>query len=713
MLDLISHQAFFIFLQIDAPDAAPNLSKDLTVHVFWGIVVSEFELKSSLMQDVKKPTYPPASHRECANAIRFLSLDAVQKAQSGHPGMPMGMADIATVLFRSHFKANPQDPQWSDRDRFVLSNGHGSMLLYAVNYLLGYEKMTLEELQNFRQSGSHTAGHPELDRSLGIETTTGPLGQGLANAVGMALAERMMNAHFGDALVNHNTYAFVGDGCLMEGISHEAISLAGHLKLSKLIVFLDDNGITIDGKLSLSSSDEQLKRFEACGWDVTSVDGHDHEAIHEAILQAKQHPKPSLIACKTIIGFGSPHKAGTSAVHGSPLGEEEIQETRKALEWPYKPFEIPPHILATWRNVGTRSHKEYEDWGRRLQNSPLKSEFLRRMLGQLPQNWHEKVHAYKQQLLQERPSTATRQSSGTTLEILTQELPELTGGSADLTGSNNTKAKEQQSIAPGHYAGSYVYYGIREHGMAAAMNGLALHGGIIPYGGTFLCFSDYCRPAIRLSALMKQRVIYVMTHDSIGLGEDGPTHQPVEHLAALRTIPNLNVLRPADAVEVAECWEIALESSETPSVLVLTRQSVPTLRTEAGENLCRKGAYVLKESQKSRHVTLLATGSEVNIAILAREDLAKKGIEAAVVSMPCWELFLKQPQAYQEAVLGGNTPRVAVEAAIRMGWDQFIGADAPFIGMRGFGASAPAKDLYEHFKITPAAVVAAVEQHLA
>lgn len=662
-----------------------------------------------VMQDIKKVSYPLASHRDCANAIRFLSLDAVQHAKSGHPGMPMGMSDIATVLFRRHFKANPQDPLWPDRDRFVLSNGHGSILLYAVNYLLGYREMTLDQLKHFRQLGSHTAGHPEVDRNLGIETTTGPLGQGLGNAVGMALAERLMNAHFGDTLVDHYTYAFVGDGCLMEGISHEAVSLAGHLNLKKLIVFFDDNGITIDGRLSLSNSDDQLKRFEACGWHVTSVDGHDHEAIHEAITQAKQKFKPCLIACKTTIGYGAPTKAGTAATHGSPLGEEEIAATRKALGWAHKPFEIPPHILAAWREAGQRSQKEYEDWSGRLQHSSLKGEFLRRILGQLPSEWQESLQAYKKTLLTERPVIATRQASGNTLEVLTKDLPELIGGSADLTGSNNTKAKDQEPISANHYFGSYIHYGIREHGMAAAMNGLALHGGIIPYGGTFLCFSDYCRPSIRLSALMKQRVIYVMTHDSIGLGEDGPTHQPVEHLAALRAIPNLQVMRPACAIEVAECWQAALESVETPSVLVLTRQNLSTLRTRVDENLSKKGAYVLKEPEKRRQVTLLATGSELEIAAKAQEELLKREIHAAVVSMPCWELFLKQPPAYQESVLGKGIPRVGIEAAVRLGWDQFIGRKGAFIGMSGFGASAPAKDLYEHFKITPAAVVAAVE----
>jgi transketolase len=655
-------------------------------------------------QENLKVTSKHHPHFKMANAIRVLAMDAVEKAQSGHPGMPMGMADIATVLFSEHLKFDPQNPEWPDRDRFIISNGHGSMLLYAVNYLTGYKKMTLEELKNFRQLGSHTAGHPEVDHSLGIETTTGPLGQGLANAVGMALAERLLNAEFGDELVNHHTYVFAGDGCLMEGISHEAISLAGHLKLSKLILFFDDNGISIDGSTDLSVSDDQLLRFQASGWHTQAIDGHDPEAISLAIQVAQKTAQPSLIACRTTIGFGAPHKAGTAAAHGSPLGLEEISEARKELDWPYAPFEIPQDILAWWRDKGLRNVKAREAWQKRLacQDPHIRSEFERRQKGELPQNWQDSIHSLIKEFIEKPLALATRQLSQSVLDILAQAIAELLGGSADLTGSNNTRAKNMNAVIPGDYRGRYIYYGVREHAMAAVMNGICLHKGFIPYGGTFLTFSDYCRPSIRLAALMKIPTIFVMTHDSIGLGEDGPTHQPIEHLASLRAIPNLNVFRPSDGVEVAECWMLAVASKETPSVIVLTRQKVPHLRLSyESENLSAKGGYLLYESKTlPRQVTLIATGSEVSLAVSAHEQLESQGIRSAVVSMPCWRLFDQQPEAYRREVLGDKVIRVAIEAASPFGWDHYLGEKGVMIGMQGFGASAPAELLYQHFGIT-------------
>ncbi|MGB0934690.1 MAG: transketolase [Alphaproteobacteria bacterium] len=637
-----------------------------------------------------------ALQQNMAHAIRFLSMDAVQQAKSGHPGMPMGMADIATVLFSKYLKFDPKNPTWADRDRFVLSNGHGSMLLYAVNYLAGYEGMTLDQLQNFRQLGYHTAGHPEVDHSLGIETTTGPLGQGIANAVGMALAERLMNAKFGDDLVDHRTYVFAGDGCLAEGISHEAISLAGHLSLDKLTVFFDDNSITIDGATDLSVSDNQLDRFRACGWHVQQVDGHDHAAIAKAIETARQSPLPSMIACKTTIGFGSPNKAGTSATHGAPLGDDEIAATREALGWPHAPFDIPDDVLSAWRQAGQRSTDTFQAWQDRSTNN---AEFLRRLEGTLPDNWTDAINAYIDAIIKDAPTKATRQLSGNLLTDLGDAIPELIGGSADLTGSNNTKGASMRPIGKDQFDGQYVYYGVREHGMAAAMNGMVLHGGVIPYGGTFLTFTDYCRPSIRLAALMEIGTIFVMTHDSIGLGEDGPTHQPIEHLASLRTMPNLNVFRPCDGVEVAECWQLAIENRSTPSIIVLTRQGLPTYRSSA-DNLSANGGYILSGSEVDRDVTLIATGSEVSIAMDARETLAKEGIRATVVSVPCWELFKNDEQ-----ILGPRQRRIGIEAACPFGWDRFVDTDKNFIGMRSFGASAPAKDLFKHFNITVDAVV--------
>jgi transketolase len=639
--------------------------------------------------------------RRMADAIRVLAMDAVEQAKCGHPGMPMGMADVATVLWSRFLKFDPERPDWPDRDRFVLSAGHGSMLLYALLHLTGYPGMTIEELKRFRQLGSRTAGHPEYRHAPGIETTTGPLGQGLANAVGMALAERLLAARFGADLVDHYTYVIAGDGCLMEGISQEAISLAGHLRLGKLIVLWDDNSISIDGGTELSTSEDQLARFAAAGWDTAAVDGHDPEAVAAAIAQAKKAARPSLIACRTTIAFGAPTKAGSAAAHGAALGAGEIAGARARLDWPYPPFVVPEDVARWWRAAGARGAAEAKAWQARLAAQPaaIRVEFERRVKGTLPESAVAALESIRAKFAAEAPKTATRQASGMVLDALAPALPELVGGSADLTGSNNTKAKSQKVVTRADFTGSYIHYGIREHGMAAAMNGLALHGGIIPYGGTFLVFADYCRPALRLSALMGLRVIYVMTHDSIGLGEDGPTHQPVEHLASLRAIPNLRVFRPADAVETAECWSLALAAERTPSVLALTRQSVPALRRDAGENRSARGAYVLAEADGARRVTLIATGSEVALALAARDLLKQRGVAAAVVSMPCWALFDAQDEAYRASVLG-TAPRIAVEAASPFGWERYAGADGTVIGMTGFGASAPAEDLFRHFGFT-------------
>lgn len=651
-------------------------------------------------------------HAAMANAIRALAMDAVEKAKSGHPGMPMGMADVATVLFTRFLKFDPTTPDWPDRDRFVLSAGHGSMLLYSLLYLTGYPGMDIEQIKSFRQLGSKTAGHPEHGHAPGIETTTGPLGQGIGNAVGMAIAERLLNARFGDALVDHRTYTIVGDGCLMEGISQEAISLAGHLKLNRLIVLFDDNHISIDGPTSLATSDDQIARFAASGWSTARVDGHDPEAVAAALTAAQGSSRPTFIACRTTIGFGAPTKHGKASAHGEPLGAEEIRGAREKLGWPYPPFEVPADILGAWRAAGTRSRAQRESWDARAANAGA---HMQDVLGD-PINAdaaaaiREAVRGIKQEFAASAPKLATRQSSQRVLEALVPVVPSLIGGSADLTGSNGTRTKEHVPVSPGNFAGNYLHYGVREHGMAAAMNGLALHGGIVPYGATFLVFTDYCRPAIRLSALMQQRVIYVMTHDSIGLGEDGPTHQPVEQLAALRAIPNLHVFRPADSVEVAECWELALLARGAPSVLALTRQGVPALRKEQGnENLSARGAYVLAEADGTRDVTLLATGSEVGLAMDARQELAGQGIRAAVVSMPCWELFAAQTEDYRAAVLG-TAPRVAVEAAVEFGWERWLGDGGVFVGMSSFGASAPAPKLYEHFGITVAHVADAARR---
>lgn len=648
-----------------------------------------------------------AEHNQLANAIRALSMDAVQKANSGHPGAPMGMADMATVLFTRHLKFDAANPDWADRDRFVLSNGHASMLLYSLLYLSGSPDMTLDEIKNFRQLGSRTPGHPEYGHAAGVETTTGPLGQGIANAVGMALAERMMNARYGDDLVDHHTYVFAGDGCLMEGISHEAISLAGHLKLGRLIVLFDDNDISIDGSTDLSVSDDQLMRFSASGWDVARIDGHDPEAIDKAITAAKATNTPSLIACRTVIGYGAPSKQGTSATHGAPLGDEEIAGTRDALGWPHAPFVIPDDVLNAWRAAGSRGTTDRTEWEGRLAatDATVRDAFQTANSGALPDNFDDVINAHKKKLSEELPKVATRVSSQQALDAIAPVVESMIGGSADLTGSNNTKAACMEPISANDYSGRYVYYGVREHGMAAAMNGMALHGGFIPYSGTFLTFTDYCRPSIRLSALMGIRVIYVMTHDSIGLGEDGPTHQPVEHVASLRAMPNVNVFRPADAVETTECWALALQNEGTPSVLALTRQGLPTVRTEhTDENLCARGGYVLREADGERAATILATGSEIELALQARDTLQASGVPTAVVSMPCWELFDAQDEAYRTATLGAGV-RVAVEAGVTFGWARYGIAEDNIVGMPGFGASAPAPEVYKHFGITADAVV--------
>ncbi|AYD04708.1 transketolase [Neorhizobium sp. NCHU2750] len=661
------------------------------------------------------PTPKDQHLRDMADCIRFLSMDAVQAAKSGHPGMPMGMADIATVLFSDFLKFDAADPHWFDRDRFLISNGHGSMLLYSLLYLTGYQDMTIEEIKRFRQIDSRTAGHPEYHHATGIETTTGPLGQGIANSVGLALGERILNASFGDELVDHHTYVFLGDGCLMEGISHEAISLAGHLKLGKLIAFWDDNSISIDGATSLAESDDQPARFRAARWHVQEIDGHDTDAIRAAIIEAqKVTDRPSLIACKTVIGFGFPTKAGTQKAHSDAPGEDEIAGAREILGWTSPPFEIPKDLLEAWRKIGGKGGTERGAWASRVEGSGNR-DFERRMKGELPQNWKSAIGAAKTELLASEKDLATRQASGIVLNHLFDAIPELLGGSADLTPSNNTKAKNQVEIRPGNFEGSYIHYGVREHVMAAAMNGLALHGGIIPYGGTFLTFSDYCRPSIRLAAMMEIRSIFVMTHDSIGLGEDGPTHQPIEHLSALRAIPRLAVYRPGDPIETAECWETILDTPREAALLALSRQPMPLLRRDSSsENQSAKGGYVLLEAEGGeRQLTILATGSELHLAVGARDALQKDGIPTAVVSMPCRLVFERQDAGYQRQVLGETRARVAVEAAVRDSWDRYLGLDGEFVGMHEFGASGKIGDVYAKFDITTDAVVRAARKTLA
>ena len=655
---------------------------------------------------------PITPERRMADAIRALAIDAVQAANSGHPGMPMGMADVATVLWTRFLKFDAADPRWPDRDRFILSAGHGSMLLYALLHLTGQAGMSIDDIKNFRQLHSPAAGHPEYGEHPGIETTTGPLGQGLGNAVGFALAERLLAARFGKSLVDHRTWVVAGDGCLMEGISQEAISLAGHLKLDKLCVLWDDNAISIDGGTELSTSDDQLKRFAASGWATKRIDGHDPAQIAAALSWALRSKKPTLLACKTIIGFGAPTKAGTAGSHGSPLGATEAAAAKAALGWTAAPFEIPAEIAAPWHQAGARGAAARRGWLKRLTRHNQGRDFERATAGKLPDNFHEVIAALKAGIAETRPKLATRQSSQKTLEALVPAIPELIGGSADLTGSNLTLVKGMGFVTPGNFAGRYIHYGVREHAMAAAMNGLALHGGVIPYGGTFFVFTDYMRPALRLAALMRLRVIHVLTHDSIGLGEDGPTHQPVEHLASLRAMPNVHMFRPADAMETAECWELALRRTDGPSLLALSRQALPTLRSDAGENRCARGGYVLAEATGGpRQATLIATGSEVALAMEARGLLAGAGIRAAVVSLPCWELFAAQDQGYRADVLG-DVPRVAIEAGVAMGWERWLGPDGIFIGMTGFGASAPEGELYREFGITAEAAAAAVRKQL-
>ena len=652
------------------------------------------------------------ARQDMANAIRALSMDAVEAAKSGHPGMPMGMADAATALFADHLKFDAAAPDWPDRDRFVLSAGHGSMLIYALLHLTGYEDMTLDQIRNFRQLGAITAGHPEAGHAGGIETTTGPLGQGIANAVGMAMAEAHLAAKFGRDLVDHFTYVVAGDGCLMEGVSHEAASMAGHMGLSRLIVLFDDNGISIDGSTDLAVSEDTTARFEAYGWQVLAVDGHDMDAVSAAIAEARADTaRPSLIRCRTVIGYGAPNKAGTAGAHGAPLGAEEIEGTRAALGWSHAPFEIPAEIVAAWREVGSRGSAERAAWQTRHAAADSAA-FDAAMKGDFDAAIAEAVAGWKQSLAAEPQKIATRVASQKAIEAILPACPSLLGGSADLTGSNNTRVGGQGSYGRDNAAGTYVHYGVREHGMAAAMNGIALHGGAIPYGGTFLVFTDYCRPSIRLSALMRQRVIYVMTHDSIGLGEDGPTHQPVEHLAVMRAIPNLLVFRPGDAVETAEAWQCALAAKESPSILALSRQGLAQFRLgDLSRNMTARGAYIVAGEGEARQVTLLASGSEVGIAIAAREQLASDGIAATVVSVPCLELFWQQDEAWRNSVLGSG-PRIAIEAAIRQPWDRLLGDGDGFIGMDDFGASAPAGDLFPHFGITAQAIIDAAKTRI-
>ena len=660
-------------------------------------------------------------HWEKATAIRMLSIDAVQKANSGHPGMPMGMADVCTVLFNNHLKFDPNDPDWPDRDRFILSAGHGSMLLYSILYLTGYKDISLDDIKNFRQIGSKTAGHPEFGHIKGIETTTGPLGQGLATGVGMAIAELILRKKWGENLVNHKTYVLAGDGCLMEGISQEAITLAGKHELSNLIILWDNNGITIDGEVYKSCVTNQIDRFKSSNWSTFECDGHNPNEIDDVISKAKKSNKPSFISCKTLIGFGSPNKAGTASAHGSPLGEEEIKLIRKIFEWKYEPFHLPEETKKAWRNLGKRNAVLKEQWLNILNSTPenKKKSFIQSLSGDVPNSLKNKFNGFKKTIISDQPTIATRKSSELSLAVVNKNIPFTIGGSADLTGSNNTLTPELGIFSPENQNGRYIHYGIREHAMAAAMNGISLHGGLIPYGGTFLAFTDYARGAIRLSSLMKIRVIYVMTHDSIGLGEDGPTHQPVEHLAMLRATPNMFVFRPADTIETAETWEIALENKKTPSTIALSRQNLPTVRKKySAKNLTNYGAYIISEATLLKKVVLVASGSEVSIALSTQKKLENDGIGTRVVSMPCWELFEKQDAKYQKKVLTSNCLIVGIEAASPMGWDKWLHAgwrknkDNFFVGMNDFGASAPAGDLYEHFGITTDNIIQKVKEKL-
>ena len=646
--------------------------------------------------------------KNLTNAVRFLSIDAVQKANSGHPGLPMGMADVATVLFKYYLRFNPKNPDWINRDRFILSAGHGSMLLYSLLYLTGYKSVSIKDIENFRQINSICAGHPEYKKNSGIETTTGPLGQGLSNAVGMAISEEIFKKKFGSNLINHKTYVITSDGDLMEGLSHEAMSLAGHLKLKNLIVLFDNNKISIDGSTDLSVSDNYKKRFESYGWSFQEINGHNENHISKAIKKSLKSKKPNIISCKTIIGYGSPNKSGKASSHGSPLGEEEIKLVRKKLKWNHEPFKIPKEILSDWRKIGEKGVLEEAKWisNYNKKNVKIKNEFSRIFNKKLPKNLYNILKKQKKKFFYSKDSVASRKSSELVLSEIIKEIPELIGGSADLSGSNNTITKSSVDIKPANFSGNYIHYGVREHGMASAMNGMALHGGIIPYGGTFLIFSDYCKPAIRLSSYMGLRVIYVLSHDSIGLGEDGPTHQPVEQLASLRSIPNLNVFRPADTIETLECWEIALKSINNPSVIALSRQKLPFVTEALNEkNMCTMGAYEIKRNKPNPEVTLIASGSEVHIALDALNKLEKENISSKVISMPCQELFDKQSNEYKEKILEKNSIKISIEASSIFGWEKYVGSEGVSLGMKSFGKSAPHKVLYEHFNLTSKNIV--------
>ena len=647
--------------------------------------------------------------KQMADAIRFLAAEMIEKAKSGHPGMPLGIADAATVLFAKHLKITPQNPRWFDRDRFVLSAGHASSLLYALFYLLGYKDIDIDDLRNFRQLGAKTAGHPEYGHLAGIDVTTGPLGQGISSAVGMALAEKIIAARYGSDVCDHYTYVIMGDGCLMEGISEEAIALAGHWRLNKLIALWDNNNVTIDGFVDIASSTDQMARFKANGWNVIAVDGHDFAAVDKALQKAKKSDRPTMIACKTTIGYGAPNKCNSPQCHGSPLGAEELAAMRKNLGWTAEPFEVPEDILRNWREAGKRCAGQDKEWEARAKAKG--KEFLDVLAGRLPKGWDKELNALKQQAVKEQISVASRKASQMCLEAVMPHIPQLIGGSADLSGPNMTTTKTSKTITAGDYNGNNIEYGVREHAMGAIMNGMALHGGLLPFGGTFFVFSDYLRPAMRLAALMGLHVIYVMTHDSIGVGEDGPTHQPVEHLASFRAMPGIQTFRPCDVVETAEAWALALETDNMPSILALSRQNLPLLRRETKLNLSARGAYIIAGDEQKRQATLIATGSEVGLAIEAHRRLKEEGIETVVVSMPCAELFDRQDIAYQEQILG-TAPRIAVEAASKFGWEKYVGLDGDIIGMDGFGASAPAADLYQYFGITVDEVVDAVKDAL-
>jgi len=646
--------------------------------------------------------------KDLTNAIRFLSIDAVQKANSGHPGLPMGMADVATVLFKYYLRFNPKNPSWINRDRFVLSAGHGSMLLYSLLYLTGYKSVSIKDIQNFRQLNSICAGHPEYEKNSGIETTTGPLGQGLSNAVGMAIAEEIMKKKFGSSLINHKTYVIASDGDFMEGISHEVMSLAGHLKLKNLIVLFDNNKISIDGSTKLTVSDNYKKRFESYGWSFQEINGHNEKQISKAIKKSLNSKKPNLISCKTIIGYGSPNKSGKASSHGAALGEKEVQLVRKKLNWKFEPFVIPKEILIEWRRIGEKGILQEKNWNAVYgkKSKKIKDEFSRIINNKLPKDFDKIIEEQKKKFFDLKPNIASRQASANFLEEITKNLPELVGGSADLSDSNNTKTKHSTILKPANFSGNYIHYGVREHGMAGIMNGMALHGGVLPYGGTFLIFLDYCKPSLRLSAFMGLRVIYIFSHDSIGLGEDGPTHQPIEHLTHLRAIPNLNVFRPADTIETLECWEIALKSSTNPSVITLSRQKIPFVtETLTKKNMSNLGAYELKKTNSNPEVTLIASGSEVQIAIEALNKLQSANINSKVVSMPCQELFDKQPKEYKEKVIEKNSKKISIEASSIFGWEKYIGSEGFSLGMKSFGKSAPSKALYEDFNLTSDSVV--------